>query len=101
MSRVRPDLSSREVEQMVEERGPGSAAEYLEARRQELEAEKQAERDKDDEERFVEEFVAAGGNRADALAARKKMNNERALDAARAADEAAGALSRRHISRNL
>lgn len=101
MVRVRPDLSSREVEQMVEKHGPGSAAEYLRLRREELEAEKQAEREKDDEQRFVEQFVAAGGNQADALAERKKLQNEQALEAARRADEAAVQQTRLHASRSL
>jgi hypothetical protein len=101
MSRVRPDLSSREVKQMVEERGSGSAAAYLEARREELAAEEQKRRDKDDEERFIEQFAAAGGNRADALAARTTLTNERALEAARRADEAAIEQTRLHASRSL
>jgi hypothetical protein len=77
---------------------PGSAAEYLRLRREELESEAQERREVEDEERFVERFVAAGGNRADALAARKKLINERAADAARRADEDASAHVRRHIS---
>lgn len=47
---------------------PGSAAEYLRLWREELAAEQEAAREEDDKERFVEQFVAAGGNRADALA---------------------------------
>ena len=43
---VRRDLTNGEIGRMVEERGSGSAAAYLEARRQKLEAEKQAERDR-------------------------------------------------------
>jgi hypothetical protein len=71
------------------------------ARLEELEAEKQAEREKDDEKRFVEQFVAAGGDRADALAARKKLRNDHALEAARRADEAAIQQTRLHASRSL
>jgi hypothetical protein len=97
---ARRDLTNEEVEQMGLD-APGSAAEYLEARRQELEAEQQTEREKDDEERFVEQFVAAGGNRADALAARKTLTNERALEAARRADEDALVQTRLHASRSL
>jgi hypothetical protein len=83
---ARSDLTNEGIEQ-VGLNNPGSAAEYLRLRGEELEAEKQAEREKDDEERFVEQFVAADGNRADALAARKKLMNERATEAARLADE--------------
>ena len=94
------DLTNEEVEQMGLD-NLGSAAEYLRLRREELEAEKQAEREKDDEERFVEQFVAAGGNRADALAARKALQNEQALEVARRADEAAIQQTRLHASRSL
>jgi ATPase subunit of ABC transporter with duplicated ATPase domains len=80
---------------------PGSVAEYLEARREELEAEKEAAREKDDEARFIEEFVAAGGNRADALGARRKLQNEQALEATRRADEDALVQTRLHASRSL
>lgn len=69
---ARRELTNMEIEQMAQD-NPGSAAEYLRLRREELEAEKQAEREKDDEARFVEQFVAAGGNRADALAERKRL----------------------------
>jgi hypothetical protein len=97
---ARRDLNNEEVEQMGRD-NPGSAAEYLRLRREELEAEKQARREEDDKERFVEHFVAAGGNRADALAERKKLMNERALEAARRADEAAHMQTRLHASRSL
>ena len=98
---ARRDLTAREVEAMVEEYGPGSADEYLRLRCEELEAEKQAELERDDEERFVEQFVAAGGNRADALAERKKLRNEHAAEVARRADEDASMSVRRHVSRSL
>ena len=97
---VRRDLTNEEIEQMGLD-DPGSADEYLRLRREELEAEKQAEREEDDVARFVEEFVAAGGNRADALAERKKLMNERAAEAARRADQDAGEYVRRHVSRSL
>ena len=96
----RKDLTNEEVEQMGMD-NPGSAAEYLRLRRDELEAEEEKRREEDDKERFIEQFVAAGGNRADALAERKKLQNERALEAARHADEAALYTTRLHASRSL
>jgi hypothetical protein len=42
-----------------------------------------------------------GGSRADALAERKKLINERAADAARRADEDASEQSRRRINQAL
>jgi hypothetical protein len=97
---ARRDLTNEEIEQMGLD-NPGSADEYLRLRREELEAEKQAEHEKDDEERWVEQFVAAGGSRADARAARKKVMNEQALEAARHVDEAAVKQTRLHASRSL
>jgi tetratricopeptide (TPR) repeat protein len=46
---ARRDLTNAEIEQMGEE-NPGSAAEYLRLRREELEAERQVEREKEDED---------------------------------------------------
>jgi hypothetical protein len=97
---ARRDLTNQEIEQMGQD-NPGSAAEYLRLRREELEAEKQKMREEDDKERFVEQFIAAGGNRADALAERKKLMNERAADAARRADEAALHTTRHRIAGSL
>lgn len=97
---ARRDLTNEEIEQMSLD-NPGSASEYLRLRREELEVEKQAEREKDDKERWIEQFVAAGGNRADALAARKKLQNEQALEAARRADETAVKQTRLHASLSL
>jgi hypothetical protein len=97
---ARRDLTNEEIEAMSLD-NPGSAAEYLRLRREELEDEKQEARARDDEERWIEQFVAAGGNRADALAARKKVMNEQALEAARQADEAAIQQTRLHASRSL
>ncbi len=97
---ARRDLTNEEIEQMGLD-NPGSADEYLRARRAELEAEKQAERKMDDEERWIEQFVAAGGRRADALTERKKLMNEQALEVARRADENALVQARLHTSRSL
>jgi hypothetical protein len=97
---ARRDLTNEEIEAMSLD-NPGSAAEYLRLRREELEAEEQAEREKDDEQRFVEQFVAAGGHRADALAARKTLQNEQAFAAARRADEDALEQVRLHVARSL
>jgi hypothetical protein len=101
MTRVRPDLSSREVEEMVEKHGSGSAAEYLRLRQEELEASRAAKREKDDEERWVEQLVGAGGNRADAPAARKTLQNEQALEVASQADDDTVNQTRLHASRSL
>ena len=57
---ARADLTNTEVERMGREK-PGSAAEYLRLRREELEAEKQAERARDDYARFERAFVGEGG----------------------------------------
>jgi hypothetical protein len=56
---ARPDLTNEQVEEMGREE-PGSAARYLEERREELAAEKQAERERDDYRRFEEAFVERG-----------------------------------------
>jgi hypothetical protein len=97
---ARKDLSVEDVERMGKEE-PGSAARYLEERRAELEAEEQKRREEDDKQRFIEQFVAAGGNRADAPAEWKKLNNEKAATATRQAEEAASIHTRRRISRAL
>jgi hypothetical protein len=70
-------------------------------RRQDEEAEQQKRRDADDKARFVEEFIAEGGNQADAAAVWKEIRNERATDAVRRAEEAAGEQARRRISQIL
>lgn len=97
---ARRDLTNAEVEQMGRE-NPGSAAEYLRLRREELEAEKQEAREVEDRERYVEQFMAAGGTRADALAELKRQTNERAAEAARCADQDASAYVRRGIGQAL
>ncbi len=97
---ARRDLNIYEVEQMAREE-PGSAARYLEERRAELEAEKQAKREADDERRWIEAFVAGGGNRADGKVAYKAHRNEQAAAAAWAADEATELAHRRHINGQL
>ena len=97
---ARRDLTIEDVERMGREE-PGSAARYLEERREELEAEKQAEREEDDYRRFEEAFVAAGGERSAAKAAYKDRRNENARIAAGRADEAATEHSRRRISQAL
>ena len=49
-----------------------------------------------DKERFTQAFVAAGGREADADAAYRERRNERAVEAARTADEAARRLIHGH-----
>jgi hypothetical protein len=97
---ARRDLTNEEIERMGRD-NPGSAAEYLNLRREELEAEEQKRREADDKERFVERFVAAGGDRADASAELKRLTNERAAQAARRADEDASGYIRRSITEAL
>jgi hypothetical protein len=97
---VRRDLSNKEIEQMGREE-PGSAAEYLRLRREELEAEQQKQREEDDKRRYVEAFVNAGGNKSDAEAAYRAHRNEAAAGAAREADEAAVVAGRQRIRSSL
>lgn len=97
---ARRDLTNEEIERMGRD-NPGSAAEYLNLRREELEAEDQKRREEDDKERFIERFVAAGGNRADASAELKRLTNERAANSARRAEEDAGEYVRRSIAEAL
>lgn len=97
---ARPDLTNEEIEQMGQE-NPGSAAEYLRLRRSELEDEKQEAREKEDEERFIEQFVAAGGERSAAKAAYRNNRNENALIAAVFAEDASREMVRSHNVRSL
>jgi hypothetical protein len=71
------------------------------ARRENEEAEQAKRRERDDQDRFVEEFVAEGGERADAVKVWREIRNERAGEAARRTEEAARVNTRRHISRSL
>jgi hypothetical protein len=94
---ARPDLTNEQVQKMRED-NPGSAAEYLRLRREELEAEKQAERAADDEARWIEHFVAAGGERTAAKAAYRKNLTEDATIQAVLAQDAAVQIDRQRIS---
>jgi hypothetical protein len=93
---ARRDLTNEEVYQMGQD-NPGSAAEYLRLRREELAAEKQAEREKEDIARFTETFVNAGGTKTAAKEAYDRCRNENAEGAAREADEAAFLTERSRI----
>jgi hypothetical protein len=100
---ARPDLTNEEIERMGREK-PGSAAEYLRLRREELEAEKQAQRERDDEARFAEEFVAEGGEPEDAKVIWKEVKREQAANAAAVpyrADKSASQYTRDSIRRAL
>jgi hypothetical protein len=97
---ARPDLSVKDVERMGKEE-PGSAARYLEERREELEAEQQAEREQQDKELYVENFVKAGGDKSAAEAAYKAHRNQQAAEAANRADTAAVVHTRRRIGQTL
>ncbi len=85
---ARADLTNTEVERMGREK-PGSAAEYLRLRREEIEAEKQARREADDYARFERAFVDKGGAREAAKEAYTRYRNEQAEKAVGAADERA------------
>jgi hypothetical protein len=97
---ARRDLTNQEIEQMGREE-PGSAAEYLRLRREELETEKQKQREEDDKARYIKAFVDAGGNKSDGEAAYRAHKNEQAATAARQADQAAVIASRRRIRSQL
>jgi hypothetical protein len=97
---ARRDLTNEEVEAMGLQE-PGSAARYLEARREELEAEERQRLEREDEEEFVEQFVAAGGERSAAKAAYRSGRNENALVAAVLANDVAREQVRRGISQAL
>jgi hypothetical protein len=97
---ARRDLSNEEIEAMGKQE-PGSASRYLKERCAEIEAEKQAEREKDDKERWIKQFVSAGGSPQDAQAAYKAHRNQQAQEAARAAEIAAAVGIRRRISEAL
>jgi hypothetical protein len=97
---ARRDLTNADVERMGREE-PGSAAEYLRLRREELESEAQERREVEDEQEFVEQFVAAGGERSAARKAYRSKRNEDALVAAVLADDAASESVRRRIAQSL
>ncbi len=92
---ARKDLTNAEIEATAAEE-PGSAARYLEERREEAER-----REAQDKEQFVREFVDAGGTKAEAEEVYRRLRNEEAEKAAVAASEAARQQSRRHISGRL
>jgi hypothetical protein len=69
--------------------------------REEAEALEAKWREEDDRARFTEQFVAAGGNRADAAAEWRRMRNERATEVGRHDEEASLHMTRRHISGRL
>jgi predicted AAA+ superfamily ATPase len=97
---ARRDLTNEEIEQMGRD-NPGSAAEYLRLRDEELEAERQAERAAEDEERFVEQYVAAGGDPAVAKKALQEKRNEDATITAVLAEDASREMVRSHNVRSL
>src|SRR4051794_31953499 len=97
---ARPELTNAEVEAMGRE-NPGSAAEYLRLRREELDAEAEAAREREDREAFEREFVAAGGTQGAAREAYRRHKNEEAEKTAVAASESALQMTRRHVARSL
>lgn len=97
---VRRDLTNREIEQMGREE-PGSAAAYLEERRKEIEAERVKAREEGDKARYIESFVAAGGERRAAEEAYTASRNEQAATTARRGDQAAALSTRHRIRQSL
>src|SRR3954454_25343287 len=97
---VRPDLNNEQVEEMGRV-NPGSAAEYLRLRHEELADEAEAAREREDREAFEREFVAAGGTQGAAREAYRRHRNAEAEKSAVAAGEAALQLTRRHVARSL
>jgi hypothetical protein len=93
---ARRDLTNKEIEEWAL-REPGAPAQYLKERQEEIEAEKQAERDKAQQERFVQAFVNGGGTATAAKEAWKVKQNQHALEVAEAADQAALVASRSRI----
>jgi hypothetical protein len=94
------DLSARDVEAMSQNE-PGSAAAYLQKRREQIAALKDKQRADDARERFTQAFVNAGGSPQDADAAFKADRNRQALDAAKRVDQEAAEASRRLIRSRL
>jgi hypothetical protein len=97
---ARRDLTNAEVERMGRDE-PGSAAEYLRLRREELQAEREAELEADDKRLFVEQYVVAGGDPGDAGKEYKRFKAEKAAESARRSDTAAVVQVRRHVSGRL
>jgi hypothetical protein len=97
---ARRDLTNAEIEEMGRE-NPGSAAEYLRLRREELEAEKQAQREREDEELWIEAFVANGGERSVAKKAYRNHQNENATIQAVLVEDVSREIVRSHNVRSL
>jgi hypothetical protein len=97
---ARRDLTNAEVEQMGRE-NPGSAAEYLRLRRQELAQEKKEAREREDEELWIEAFVANGGEREAARKAYRNGKNEAATIQAVLTGDASREMVRANIARSL
>ena len=97
---ARRDLTNAEIEAMGQE-NPGSAAEYLRLRQEELEAERQEANAKRDEEEWTERFIAAGGERSAAKAAYRDSRNENALIAAVLAEDRAVESERQRLGQVL
>jgi|SRR5215211_1342071 len=95
------DLSLHDV-QAMSQREPGSVARYLEERREQEAEFKEKQREEDKKERFIEQFMAAGGtSKAEGEKAYQALRNERAVEAARAADERAAYEMRRRVTSKL
>jgi len=93
-------LTNAEIERMHREE-PGSAARYLEERREEIAAEKEAEREKKRDEDWINNFVAEGGDRKTAAAALKAKKNADAAAKADRLDQEAAYQTRRHVTSRL
>jgi hypothetical protein len=92
------DLTAHDVQRMSE-RDPGSAKRYLEERRKQIAALEEKQFEEYERERFVQEFVDAGGTREGAREALTRKRNEEAEKAAIAAEEAALQSTRDRVNR--
>jgi hypothetical protein len=94
------DLSAKDVEAMAK-REPGSAAAYLEERRQQIEAKKQADGQKRQDEEWMKNFISKGGVEENAAAALQAKKDADAAEDATRLDREAIEQGRRHIKSRL
>ncbi len=94
---ARRPLTIDEIDQMSRD----EILAYQEARKDEIAREGEQKREADDKARFEEQFLAAGGNKADADKEWKNYRREQAATAARRADQAAAEQSMQSMRRAL
>jgi len=94
------DLTSRDVEALA--KAGGDPAAYLGQRRRQIAEYEEKKREEEEKERFIAEFMAAGGtSKVDGEKAFKAHKNQLAAAAARAGDENAMRQTRRHVAARL